>query len=216
MGSAKYLLPSSAKCLLLFLLLSCLLLPGEAWWPWGEEGEEAAGEEGFKEQLENDLAGRAEDTVVVSEEPEILIKKEATAPDLKEQRKEARKEAKRELKKDIPLDKKDEAKIEAMLATPELAMKLDKEAFEKKLDEVIAAHETLHRGKEVHFDGHGDHNEAFDHEAFLGDEAEEFKHLTPEEAAVKLGIVVDKIDADHDTVITEEELTFWIKETAKR
>lgn len=62
----------------------------------------------------------------------------------------------------------------------------------------------------------GEHNEAYDHEAFLGDEAEQFASLTPEEARVKLGLVVDKIDQDNDTLVTEAELTRWIKETAQR
>ena len=62
----------------------------------------------------------------------------------------------------------------------------------------------------------GEHNEAYDHEAFLGDEAEQFASLTPEEARVKLALVVDKIDQDNDTLVTEAELTKWIKETAQR
>ena len=62
----------------------------------------------------------------------------------------------------------------------------------------------------------GEHNDAYDHEAFLGDEAEQFASLTPEEARVKLALVVDKIDQDNDTLVTEAELTRWIKETAQR
>lgn len=62
----------------------------------------------------------------------------------------------------------------------------------------------------------GEHNEAFDHEAFLGDEAEQFASLTHEQARVKLALVVDKIDQDNDTLVTEAELTKWIKETAQR
>ena len=62
----------------------------------------------------------------------------------------------------------------------------------------------------------GDHNEAYDHEAFLGDEAGQFASLSPEQARVKLGLVVDKIDRDNDTLVTEAELTRWIKETAQR
>ena len=50
------------------------------------------------------------------------------------------------------------------VGTPELAKKLDREAFEKKLDEVIKAHEDLHLNKEVHFDGDGEHRDEFDHE----------------------------------------------------
>jgi len=70
--------------------------------------------------------------------------------------------------------------------------------------------------KTKHFDEHGEHNDEFDHEAFLGDEADQFRHLTPEEAKAKLSIIVDKIDINNDTLITEEELTVWIRDTAKR
>jgi len=114
------------------------------------------------------------------------------------------------------LSESDAANIAALLETPELARKLDRKAFEEKLDEVIKVHEAMHAGKEAHFDGEGEHNEAYDHEAFLGDEAEQFASLTPEEARVKLALVVDKIDQDNDTLVTEAELTKWIKETAQR
>ena len=40
----------------------------------------------------------------------------------------------------------------------------------------------------------GDHDYDYDHEAFLGDEAEEFDHLTPEESQHRLATIVDKID----------------------
>jgi len=114
------------------------------------------------------------------------------------------------------LSEADEAKVAALLETPELAKQLDRKAFEEKLDEVIKRHEALHSGKEAHFDEGGEHNAEYDHEAFLGDEAGQFASLTPEQARVKLGLVVDKIDGDNDTLITEAELTKWIKETAQR
>merc|ERR1719320_1119566 len=97
-----------------------------------------------------------------------------------------------------------------------VAKKLDREAFEKKLEEVIKAHEDIHLNKEVHFDGDGEHNDDFDHEAFLGDEAEEFRHLTPDESKERLGNIVDKIDTNNDTYVDVNELTKWITETANR
>jgi hypothetical protein len=45
-----------------------------------------------------------------------------------------------------------------------------------------------HEGEE------GEHDEDYDHQAFLGDEAEEFDHLTPEESQSRLSAIVDKID----------------------
>ncbi len=45
-----------------------------------------------------------------------------------------------------------------------------------------------------HLDGDGLHHADYDHEAFLGDEAEEFDNLTPEESVQRLGKIVDKID----------------------
>ena len=50
----------------------------------------------------------------------------------------------------------------------------------------------------------------------MGDDADQFASLTPEEARVKLSLVVNKIDLDNDTLVTEGELTKWIKETAQR
>jgi len=94
--------------------------------------------------------------------------------------------------------------------------KLDREAFEQKLDEVIKAHESLHLNEESHFDPNGEHNDEYDHEAFLGDEAEEFQHLTPEESKEKLGKIIYKIDMNNDTFVDVNELTVWIKDTANR
>eukprot|EP00091_Calanus_sinicus_P006053 TRINITY_DN16648_c0_g1_i1.p1 TRINITY_DN16648_c0_g1~~TRINITY_DN16648_c0_g1_i1.p1 ORF type:complete len:144 (-),score=42.82 TRINITY_DN16648_c0_g1_i1:90-521(-) len=90
----------------------------------------------------------------------------------------------------LPNSKQEDESI--IVGTPELAKKLDKEAFEKKLDEVIKAHEELHLNTEVHFDPNGEHNDEFDHEAFLGDDAEEFRHLSPEESREKLGMIVNR------------------------
>lgn len=69
---------------------------------------------------------------------------------------------------------------------------------------------------EVHFQ-EGEHNPDYDHEAFLGeDEARTFDQLTPEESKIRLSKIVDKIDKDSDSVITETELRDWIEYTQKR
>ncbi|XP_065580405.1 calumenin-A-like [Artemia franciscana] len=68
---------------------------------------------------------------------------------------------------------------------------------------------------EAHFD-QGEHNEDYDHEAFLGDEAKEFDHLSPEESKNRLGKIVDKIDRDNDGFVTEAELKSWIQYTQKK
>ena len=211
------------------LLLGLLLPSTQAWWFWGDD---EVLEEGFKEQLEKDLAGVTEGGAAEEGEVDEAIDsvddaaiKAPTQKKANENRREDLRKAKEqlerenkleELKRETPLTKQDEDNIDEILSSPQLAMKLDREAFEKKLDEVLKTHEALHRGKEVHFGDEGEHNDAFDHELFLGDEAEQFKHLTPEEAGVKLGIVVEKIDKNNDTLITEQELTEWIASTAQR
>ena len=93
---------------------------------------------------------------------------------------------------------------------------INREEFERKLAESLAAHEIRHLREDSHLDGHGEHNVEFDHEAFLGDQVEEFKHLTPEESKLRLVKIVKKIDVDNDTLIGLDELTVWIKETQKR
>jgi len=60
------------------------------------------------------------------------------------------------------------------------------------------------------------HNPAYDHEAFLGEEAKTFDMLTPEESTRRLGIIVDKIDKDSDGYVTHEELKDWIMYTQQR
>ncbi|XP_071552782.1 calumenin-B [Panulirus ornatus] len=62
-----------------------------------------------------------------------------------------------------------------------------------------------------------EHNPDYDHEAFLGeDEARTFDQLTPEESKDRLSKIVDKIDLDHDGLVTEKELHDWIEYTQKR
>ncbi|VDI68875.1 calumenin-like isoform X2 [Mytilus galloprovincialis] len=63
----------------------------------------------------------------------------------------------------------------------------------------------------------GEHNNDYDHEAFLGrEEAKTFDQLTPEESKERLAILVDKIDKNKDGEITEEELREWIQYVQKR
>ncbi|KAJ8674995.1 hypothetical protein QAD02_010781 [Eretmocerus hayati] len=60
------------------------------------------------------------------------------------------------------------------------------------------------------------HNPAYDHEAFLGDDAKTFDQLSPEESTRRLGLIVDKIDKDTNGFVTQEELKDWIKYTQQR
>ncbi|KAG9335460.1 hypothetical protein JZ751_004589 [Albula glossodonta] len=57
----------------------------------------------------------------------------------------------------------------------------------------------------------------YDHDAFLGqEEAKTFDQLTPEESKERLGMIVEKIDANKDGYVTEEELKAWIKKAQKK
>lgn len=84
---------------------------------------------------------------------------------------------------------------------------------EKQNDRVI--HGRPLSDKERHLDDEDDDHE-YDHEAFLGDEADEFDELTPEESQRRLAIIVDKMDKNEDGHITVEELADWIKFTQTR
>ncbi|XP_021377539.1 calumenin-B-like isoform X2 [Mizuhopecten yessoensis] len=68
-----------------------------------------------------------------------------------------------------------------------------------------------------HEDEDDEHNEDYDHEAFLGkEEAQDFEDLSPEESKERLGQIVDKIDKDKDGKVTEEELKNWIQYIQRR
>lgn len=67
-----------------------------------------------------------------------------------------------------------------------------------------------------HFDSNHEHNEEYDHEAFLGEEAKTFDDLSPEESKQRLAIIVDKIDKDKNGFVTQTELQDWIKFTQRR
>ncbi|XP_069057083.1 reticulocalbin-3 isoform X1 [Pleurodeles waltl] len=71
----------------------------------------------------------------------------------------------------------------------------------------------VHQGKDLSDHQHDDSKDfQYDHEAFLGkEEAKTFDQLTPEESKERLGLIVDKIDADNDSLVTLPELLSWIK-----
>ena len=193
------------RLLSLTLLLLLAVAAVQCWWPWGGDEEEEVKEvekeeeEGFREQLERDLAGVGQEVVFESDHPADSIKQEEG--DLVEEKEEVKEEVKEEEslkeeaweswkeeeeKEERELSESDEANIAALLETPELARKLDRKAFEEKLDEVplkstkfvleslitmyqrhnwlvcqncgkvIKGHEATHAGKEAHFDEEGD------------------------------------------------------------
>ncbi|XP_078712567.1 calumenin-B-like isoform X1 [Lampetra fluviatilis] len=62
-----------------------------------------------------------------------------------------------------------------------------------------------------------DHDHEFDHEAFLGaEEARTFDQLSPEESKERLGMIVTRIDENGDGLVTETELTEWIRHSQRR
>ena len=66
--------------------------------------------------------------------------------------------------------------------------------------------------KHEHFTAEEGHNVAYDHDAFLGPDAEEFDKLSPEESKRRLKIIVEaKIDANKDSLVSLEELEAWIE-----
>lgn len=70
---------------------------------------------------------------------------------------------------------------------------------------------------EQHYGQDEEHNIDYDHEAFLGErEAKTFDELTPEESKLRLGKMVDKVDADKDGFVSLQELKEWIQFTQKR
>ena len=93
---------------------------------------------------------------------------------------------------------------------------INREEFERRLTETLKAHETHYLNTDSHLEPGEDHDLEFDHQAFLGDEAEQFKSLTAEESKERLSKIAQKIDVDNDTLIDLEELTRWIKDTQAR
>ncbi|XP_050442732.1 calumenin-like [Adelges cooleyi] len=71
------------------------------------------------------------------------------------------------------------------------------------------------QAQQQHFRGE-EHDPNYDHEAFLGQEAEEFDNLTQQESQRRLGLIVNKIDKNNDGFVTKDELKNWITFTQKR
>ncbi|XP_032089569.1 reticulocalbin-2 [Thamnophis elegans] len=65
--------------------------------------------------------------------------------------------------------------------------------------------------------GLAEHRPDYDREALLGgqDEVEEFSKLSPEEQQKRLKVIINKIDADQDGFLTEDELSSWIQHSFK-
>ena len=122
-------------------LIICWCCVVDCWWIWGDESEE---------NVEGDQID------VIDDKGENAITADATGDVIAEA---ADTNVHNVNRYNVKIDEKD-----AVVGTPEIAKKLDREAFEKKLEEVIKAHEDLHLNKEVHFDGDGEHNDDFDHE----------------------------------------------------
>ena len=64
----------------------------------------------------------------------------------------------------IPNAKDDTDKNSNEVLSKDEIAKFNRDSFEKKLDEVIKAHEAHHLSKETHFDPSGEHNDEYDHE----------------------------------------------------
>jgi len=57
----------------------------------------------------------------------------------------------------------------------------------------------------------GEHSSEYDHEAFLGDQKQEFDELSPEEAKKRLKVLAKKVDKSSDGFVSVEELKEWVK-----
>jgi Ca2+-binding EF-hand superfamily protein len=68
-----------------------------------------------------------------------------------------------------------------------------------------------------HFSDSGEHHNEFDHEVILGShkEAEEYDHLSPEEAKRRLRILLKKMDLNDDQQVDKKELKTWILRSFK-
>ena len=70
--------------------------------------------------------------------------------------------------------------------------------------------------KHEHFGANQEHDVRYDHEAFLGPEADLFEHLTPEESKRRLKTIVIKlIDTNRDGLVSPDELSVWIEKQRK-
>ena len=57
----------------------------------------------------------------------------------------------------------------------------------------------------------GEHSSEYDHEAFLGDQKQEFDELSPDEAKKRLKTLTKKVDKNSDGFVSIEELKQWVK-----
>ena len=62
----------------------------------------------------------------------------------------------------------------------------------------------------------GEHDEDYDHEAFLGDKKDEFDELSPAEAKKRLKVLVKEVDSNKDGFVSEDELADWVKTVFKQ
>ncbi|CAG0885660.1 unnamed protein product [Cyprideis torosa] len=85
---------------------------------------------------------------------------------------------------------------------------------EKHGNERVVTEKPLSEHK--HFEEGGLHDPDYDHEAFLGEDADDFASLTPEESKERLGQIFDRIDANGDGFVDEEELNHWIHNVQHR
>ena len=133
------------RLLSLTLLFLLLVVSVKCWWPWGGDEEEEAADmkdneeeekekEGFKEQLERDLAGIEQEAVKI-EHP--ARKKEQNDEEKSGKEENKVKVTMSESGESSSLSEEDAANVAALLETPELARKMDRKAFEEKLDEVF-------------------------------------------------------------------------------
>ena len=121
-----------------FIICWCVV---DCWWIWSDETEENVEGDGIDVIIDKGESANSADATedLIADPADINV---------------------HNINRDnVRIDEKD-----TPVGTPELAKKLDREAFEKKLDEVIKAHEDLHLNKEVHFDEDGEHHDEFDHE----------------------------------------------------
>ena len=73
-----------------------------------------------------------------------------------------------------------------------------------------------HLYKHEHLTDTKQHDVRYDHDAFLGPDAQKFEEFPPEESKRKLKfIVMTKIDMDHDGSVSEGELEAWIEKQRK-
>uniref|UniRef100_A0A4Q8K3B0 Reticulocalbin-3 n=1 Tax=Liphistius thaleban TaxID=1905330 RepID=A0A4Q8K3B0_9ARAC len=81
-----------------------------------------------------------------------------------------------------------------------------------KVDRTKEVEDGVYNSRDhIHYQN-GEHHSEFDHEAILGSHntAEEFDHLSPEEAKRRLKLLAHKMDKNHDTYIDRKELIEWV------